>query len=384
MLTNKQEKAIKIVKERYNKEKYTYISGFAGSGKSFIIPYIVDALGLYSDEVLYMCYTGKATQLLRNKGLNAFTIHKAIYTYTIDKITKAPRKHLKTKLDESYKLIVIDEVSMVTEELWKDILSFGIHVVAEGDPGQLPPVSGAQLEFIQRPHIFLDEVVRQAQDNEIIRVSMDIREGKSLHEFNGRDVRIIPRSDLSKDDFLNSDLVICGLNRTKTTLNNKYRSLLGYPDGIPVPGDRIISEQNNWDIISHNEDQPLTNGLICTVSNIIGKNPITIDNIKVPIYESKLILPNEDYYDSIYINKNILFNGTDGLDNKQKFKLSKHILAPHPFSFGYAVTCWKAQGDQYDKVILLADDCNFLSAEDRIKYLYTGVTRAVKECIILL
>ena len=69
---------------------------------------------------------------------------------------------------------------MVDERLARDLLSFGTKVLVLGDPFQLPPVQGAGFFTAHEPDIMLTEIHRQAADNPIIRMSMEIREGGFL------------------------------------------------------------------------------------------------------------------------------------------------------------------------------------------------------------
>ena len=113
LLTRKQEEGLKIAVERYrNKEKWTCIGGFAGSGKSTLIKFIIDALGIDSDDVAYVAFTGKAATVLKQKGCqNAITAHKLLY----DAKPTRDGKYIfipKAKLERNYKIIVVDEVSM--------------------------------------------------------------------------------------------------------------------------------------------------------------------------------------------------------------------------------------------------------------------------------
>ena len=114
---------------------YTVISGYAGTGKSTLVKYIVAALGFYPEEVAYVAYTGKAANVLKNKGCpNATTAHKLLYHARQTKngnYVFTPKK----VLDDDYDLIVVDEVSMLPQELWYQLLSHGVYVLAMGDPG---------------------------------------------------------------------------------------------------------------------------------------------------------------------------------------------------------------------------------------------------------
>ena len=80
-LTNKQEQGLKIALKRYkNNERYTVIGGYAGTGKSTLVRFIIDALDVDEDKVAYATYTGKAAEVLRKKGNpNVMTLHRLLY-----------------------------------------------------------------------------------------------------------------------------------------------------------------------------------------------------------------------------------------------------------------------------------------------------------------
>ena len=68
-LTRNQEQGLSIAVDRYrNREPYTCIAGYAGTGKSTLIKFIIAALDIDPDDVAYIAYTGKAAQVLRGKG----------------------------------------------------------------------------------------------------------------------------------------------------------------------------------------------------------------------------------------------------------------------------------------------------------------------------
>ena len=75
--------------------------------------------------------------------------------------------------------------------MWQLLLSHHRHVIALGDPEQLPPI-GEDNGVLAKPHIFLTEIMRQAQESEIIRLTMDIRAKKPLQLYNGKEVKILP------------------------------------------------------------------------------------------------------------------------------------------------------------------------------------------------
>lgn len=201
-LTRKQEEGLKIAVERYYaRERWTCIAGYAGSGKSTLIKFIISALDVDpEEEVCYVAFTGKAATVLQQKGCpNATTAHKLLYKAKM--MANGTFKFFPRDNSElaQYKVIVVDEVSMLPKKLWDLMLTHGIYIIAAGDPGQLPPVDPNENNHVlDKPHIFLDEIMRQAQDSEIIRFSMWIREGKSLISYRpeGKQVKVYDKSQV--------------------------------------------------------------------------------------------------------------------------------------------------------------------------------------------
>ncbi|MEY4562335.1 MAG: ATP-binding protein, partial [Pseudomonadota bacterium] len=139
-----QDQAIKAVKDWLADKRSPQIFrlfGYAGSGKTTLAKHMAEDV---DGEVLYMAFTGKAALVLRKKGcVGASTIHSAIYKPEEDPVTG----HMEFKLNPDSPvatagLVVVDEVSMVGEDLARDLLSFGSKVLVLGDPAQLPPVKG--------------------------------------------------------------------------------------------------------------------------------------------------------------------------------------------------------------------------------------------------
>jgi len=238
ILTKKQEEGLKIAVQRYkNGEKYTVIAGYAGTGKSTLVRVIIQALNILESDVVYATYTGKASQVLKKKGNpNCKTLHKLLWKWEIDNdghFSKSP-----TSIKE--KVVVVDEASMVPQDILDELMSrSNIYILFLGDPAQLEPVGGELTTILQKPHIFLDEIMRQALDSGIIRVSMLIREGKSFDGFKADDVQVLPQSALTTGMLSWADIVLCGTNKNRTMLNQKIRELQG-KTGAPQDGDKLI------------------------------------------------------------------------------------------------------------------------------------------------
>ena len=152
--------------------------GFAGTGKTTLARHIAEGV---DGEVKFAAFTGRAALVMRNKGCDeASTIHSLIYRAR-ESGEEQPSFELWDDAPASKaKLIVIDECSMVDAELGRDLLSFGVPVLVLGDPAQLPPIQGGGFFTEAQPDAMLTEVHRQAEDNPIVRLSMDVRAGRSL------------------------------------------------------------------------------------------------------------------------------------------------------------------------------------------------------------
>lgn len=377
VLTNGQEKGLKIAVERYkNREPYTVIAGYAGTGKSTLVSHIVDALNISPGDVCYVAFTGKASLVLREKGCsNAMTAHKLLY-HSKEKpdgtFEHKPRKYLEV----GYRLIVVDEVSMIPIDMWELLLSHGVHVIALGDPGQLPPIDG-ESELLKHPHVFLDEVVRQAQDSEIIRLSMDIREGLSLKPYKGNEVIIISKSQLNDFYFSGADQIIAAKNITRNDINWHCRKIKFGNDvpNYPIEGEKAICLKNYWNVLSDSGD-PLINGMIGDLSNI----KFTHNVFKYgDIMEADFSIGDKNKFSKLFMDYK-LFAESKQTINSDNWTEFRGMAKPMLFDYAYCITCHKSQGSEFDKVLVFNE---YMKSTDHKRWLYTAATRAKKKLIIV-
>lgn len=397
ILTEKQEQGLQICLERYRTGmKYSVIAGYAGTGKSTLVRFLISALEQQCGinprkDVCYCAYTGKACQVLQKKGNKPVsTLHRLLWEFQ-------PRadgtffKKRRTFL--TYKIVIIDECSMLDAVMLAELASHKeTHFIFLGDPGQLPPIySGAEGKqdgnsLLQSAHIFLDEVMRQAQESEIIQLSMKIREGKPLECFKGQEVQVIDKSELVEGHLLWADQVICGTNATRIALNEQIRELKGL-SGDMQEGDKVICLRNQWDIVASNTAEPLVNGAIGYVTDVY---PTFIrlpwSGQMVDLYNASFTTDAEDEYEDLMLDKKSVEEGEYSLSFKDSAKIrnSKAMqnLLPLEFTYGYAITAHKSQGSEWDKVLVIEEKFPFAKDEHQ-KWLYTAATRAAKKLVIV-
>ncbi len=296
----------------------------------------------------------------------------------------------KSILDEEYKIIVVDEISMLPREMWLRLLSHKVHIIACGDPYQLPPIDkDSDNCVLEKPHIFLNEIMRQAYDSEIIRFSMWIREGKPIEQFpvSEKQVMLISPNQVTTGMYEWADQIICSTNATRNEINNLMRKIKGFGDE-PQIGDKVISLRNQWEFLSDNkaDPSPLTNGTIGTIQRSNRMDialPYWLSEKKIPILYTNIIDENNDEFHYIPIDYTSLTTGQKFLNGKQEYlmkKSSKLLDPPFEFAYAYGITGHKSQGSEWNKVMVYEERFPF-EAIEHSRWAYTVATRASEKLV---
>ena len=356
-----QDAALKAVAEwlRRGDRQVFRLFGYAGTGKTTLAKHIAEGV---DGDVAFGAYTGKAALVLRHKGCeDASTIHSMIYRsresdeggplFTLNRQSQAAKASL----------IVIDECSMVDEELGRDLLSFGNPVLVLGDPAQLPPVKGGGFFTEAEPDVMLTEVHRQAQDNPIVHLSMAVREGRRLEVGEYGKSRVIRRRDIDADVVMKANQVLVGLNKTRRLYNNRIRELNGFRDPMPAAGEKLVCLRND-------KTKGLLNGGTWNIQALRG---IRNDFVRMDV------LPDDESRRRP-VEVSVLKHFFEGTEEE-----IPHILRRESdeFTYGYALTVHKAQGSQWDDVVLF--DESYAFREHRSRWLYTGLTRAAERVTVV-
>ena len=289
-----------------------------------------------------------------NANDQASTVARAITgTEESEKIFKSVRR-------DFFDLIIIDECSMVDEELGRDLLSFGRPVLVLGDPAQLPPVKGGGFFTEAEPDVMLTEVHRQAADNPIIRMSMIVREGGRLEPGDYGESRVIARRDIDALAVTRADQTLVGLNRTRRNYNRRMRELFGHKSPLPEVDDKLVCLRND-------RKKGLLNGGIWIVKTLL---PQRKDKMRMTV------VPDDDPgRKPLRINVLPAF-----FESEEEIPFALRRTSDE-FDYGYALTVHKAQGSQWDDVVLFDESGAF--REHRHRLLYTGITRAARRLTIV-
>jgi len=372
--------------------------GYAGTGKTTLAKHFAEHV---NGPVLYGAYTGKAAHVLRNKGCHgASTIHSMIYNVReksrelleryenelcrltslvspteqdllaigqLNSMIRAEKQNLlqpaftlnQESVVKGAKLVIIDECSMVNEEMGEDLLSFGTKVLVLGDPAQLPPIKGGGYFTRHDPDVMLTEVHRQARDNPILDMATRVRNGEQL-PYGSYGVSSVV-SSCNSNDALSADQILVGMNITRTGFNYDIRQALGMEGDLPREGDKLVCLRNS-------REAGLLNGGLWAVRSV---NSVSQSQVG-------LTLCDPDGGDVDVSSHPHHFLGRTGELNEMPWWRRKTC---EEFDYGYALTVHKSQGSQWDNVFLV-DESNVFR-DQRRSWLYTGITRAAEKITIV-
>lgn len=385
ILTDEQQSLVKDCYNWFFNENnliFEYTGG-PGTGKSFVLNFIIEYLGINREQIAPMAYTGAAAVNMRTKGLlNAGTIHSWIYhtsvsqkydesgNIIIDDYFNRPKETLtfvpKIQL-KNIKLIIIDEAYMVPYEMKKDIEMFGIKILACGDRNQLPPINSKPAYLTSTNVRVLTKTMRQLENSYINKLAYSSLAGYPISNGYYGDVLVINENELTDQMIISSDIVLCSKNSTREYYNNKIRKLYGFDSKIPQYGERIICRSNNkLEVV---DDINLANGLIGTTMNypdVSGFDGKTFRLLFKPnlLNNAFDIKASYKYFTAPYQQREILKND--------------RYLEGEKFEFGYSITTHLSQGSEFNNVIVIDE---YIPGDLKNRLSYVAITRAKQRLI---
>ncbi len=374
------------------------LTGYAGTGKTALLKHtVLNTLKLddaYS--AAFVTPTGKAATVLLKNGVTACTLHRLIYqSQTVEQEVEVNGKKIKVEklifkrresIDKAIKLIVVDEASMVSDGILADVLNFGVKVLLCGDDAQLPPVEGFN-SFLKQPDHTLTQIVRQQQDNPIIKLATLAREGKPIPfgSFGGQAYVIYGRKFLGERRqglLTRCDQIICGLNRTRTRINEEVRRINGF-EGLPQDGEKLICTYNNWEQYIDDEMRfNLVNGIIGTAIDPFYDHDTYMGFMQFKPDFLDGVCPDALPFDTgVFENGEYRYKHGDTFAKFDENGEPTGVFQLNRFEFGYCISCHKSQGSEFNNVVVF--DESYAFKEDKNRWLYTAVTRAKEKLVLV-
>lgn len=318
------------------------LGGYAGTGKTTILKYLVKFLPNFG----VAAYTGKAANVLRKKGIPASTIHSRIYKPYFDNGTV----YWDLNPDPGCDGFIIDEASMVSEDIYEDLKSFGLPMIYVGDHGQLEPVD-SNFNLMENPDYTLEEIHRNAGD--IPRFAEHLRNGYASRGFKSQDgtVNLIYNKDISTELLLSVDQIICAFNSTRVEINKRIREAKGYTDILHV-GEKVMCLRNN-------RKSGLFNGMQGTVMRL---------------FEGRYGRKFMDFQFDDTLMEGVAYEVS--CFGQEKYKIKHGADTPNPFDYAPCITCHKAQGDEFQKLLVIEQKCK---KWDHRRWSYTAASRPREE-----
>jgi exodeoxyribonuclease-5 len=392
-LTELQDKAVAMAKTiadtRDTLPAIGILGGYAGTGKTTTLKEIVKLL-----QCVLLAPTGKAAvRITQVSGVQASTIHRWLYKVEVDEKTGALEFYRKP-LDEMHvppsRLVVVDEASMLSREVWDDLYEvcgmLRCNILLIGDAFQLPPISkdpkdafsvfAKDFKFTQK--VMLTEILRQAAQNPIIRISKNIRLGHLEEAFEELSILV------SQDEFdekleetiRDQGMVICYTNEMRHHLNKYYRHKAGLT-ALQI-GEPLLVLKNNYKINIFNGETFMFEGR----GDSLGKRTV------YDAYRNH----EEDvnFFLTTFGEQNIILGeqviagereklGPGAVEQAVEYYAEFHKAAYLHCNYGYTLTCHKAQGHQADKVLVAMQPSVQHWKEEGRRWLYTAITRTQNE-----
>ena len=378
------------------------VGGYAGTGKTTVLAHLREQISQVFPNlsIAFATFTGKASSVLQSKldayGVNTSndfvgTIHSLIYK----PITRWDKQlkcyvvvgwELKNSDDEMWcDIIIIDEGSMVSQQIWSDLLKMNRPIIVMGDHGQLPPI-GDSFSLMKDQQFTLTQIHRQALNSPIIQLSQFVRQNGYIpnnRKFSNQVFKLswdhpkckkIWNNQVVFDENL---IVLCAFNTTRSQLNTMIREKLEYPhtNQIPAPGERVVCLQND-------RARGIMNGQIGTLLWLMPENydlyrmTIQVDEFPDPV---ECTVAKKCFGEVTYTQ----YDRSPFSKKQFEYAVDKGLHPINYFDFGYAMSVHKSQGSEWDRVILFEQRTKHWDDEYYARWLYTAITRARSKLFII-
>lgn len=353
MLSQEQEDAVNTLFSNISFKQVQTLGGYAGTGKTTVIKSLVAKFESNKFTPAICAYTGKAVNVLRNKNLQSQTLHSLLYTpiYDIDGNIDGWSLVNKSQVTDMYDVIIVDEASMVDKTIFSDLVEFGLPLIFVGDHGQLEPISNYdKFNLMHEPDIKLEKIHRNS--GEIAHFAEFVRKGNLPSRFQAQErIQLVRPSGVQPKHYAEYDQTICVYNKSRIRINNMVREYKKINLSYISVGEKIICLKNNF-------LSGLYNGMQGIVTQVHKNEKLSF--ISNGIQYSKIKYDPDQF-------------------GKEKNDFRKEVSSKkNPFDYAYAITCHKAQGDEWDDIIVYEETSDFC---DPLRWRYTAASRAKNSII---
>lgn len=421
------------------------LKGYAGTGKTSLIAAFVNTLKFYKTKTVLLAPTGRAAKVLSNySGQKASTIHRQIY-FSKEGGDEAAGGFVLGSNKYKDTLFIIDEASMISTDagienasgftprsLLDDVIEYvysaeNCKIIFVGDQGQLPPIGmeispALDKKYLKSNYSFdiveadLNEIVRQNEDSGILNIAAQLRDfDLTTPQLKVNQTDAINLSGLDLQDELEMSInkfgkdevmVVTRSNKRANLFNQQIRQRVLWQEEDLNAGDVIMASKNNYFWLEPKSDAGfIANGELMEILRITRREQIygfefadvvvkLIDYPDMKDVEIKIIL------DSIHFDgpslprdriKELFYRIVQEeyyLETNKRIRNRKVMANPYfqaiQVKFGYAVTCHKAQGGQWEAVFVdqgyFVDD---MWDKEYMRWLYTAITRARKKLYLV-
>jgi ATP-dependent exoDNAse (exonuclease V) alpha subunit len=431
------QQAVKLIEDKNKKRKVFLLKGYAGTGKTYLVSAIIKAFEKNKKRTILMAPTGRAAKVMSGyASKQAFTIHRFIFGMEADK--EGIPRYFRKPNTMANTLFFVDEASMLQDGMSGAILKDLVSYVFEqennilfliGDEAQLPPVGQEKSYALDAVYLHrnygldveeatLKEVVRQQEGSGVLYNATQLRDAigrertPTLKVAGYGDVFTMDHTKLEDglryayDKFgIDNTLLICNANWQCLNYNRMIKNAILFHEEFLEAGDRLMIVKNYYDPEGGKDKMSfVANGDMAELRYLSSEQEkyglrFADGGLKFPDYsensevEFKLLL-------------DVLFSKGPALEEDKSKELYRQVVEHHqqgehkgnfwlevkkdPYlnalqvKHAYAVTCHKSQGGQWDAVFI---DGSHLHKDDSsaqaLRWLYTAMTRAVKEVFLI-
>ena len=418
------------------------LKGYAGTGKTTFVGTLIKVLKEFGYKTVLLAPTGRAAKVMSNYSKRtAFTIHKKIYRQVENAYTGA-LVFERMKNAQEGTVYIVDEASMISDErdfgtnsVLHDLLDFVFEqetnkLLLIGDEAQLPPVGMIVSPALSAEHLqnryhatitehVLTEVMRQGEGSGILTNATELRKQLTAEEphiqlvtskfkdfYRMTSERLEDGIRYAYDKYgRENTTIITRSNKNAVQYNRFIRSAINYSENELDSGDMLMVVRNNYTTLSEDSKAGfIANGDFVEVIKI--RREEEMHGLRFANVTLKLVdYPDEEEFDCKII-LNTLYSNAPTLSSDENKQLYESVVKDYFWTkskkerqdllkkdaylnalqvkFAYALTCHKSQGGQWDAVFV---DQGYLPDNqvdnDFIRWLYTAITRGVKEVFLL-